>query len=189
MSIYTYVFLKEEVLKSKDFKLNTTTPSLKGEICGVKVSKKDYGELYFMADGFDSKIPDDVKQYVGRTETTCSFTPDQGRREKGVYRSGKVIAELDRSIMHKDWDYILRLKGQGYCLKEMEALYHEIRAGNIKPSSHDSYEKEQCKENPRLASTMIRQINKILFKGFFFPLGFWREVKNIVRKAESEMTA
>lgn len=160
-----------------------------GNIPGVTLSKTGWGETYCSLGGFDSKPHENIIKHADRIEAICSFTPDQGRREKGIYRSGKITAELDRSIMDKDRDYILRLKGPGCCLKEMEALYHEIRAGNIKPSSHDSYEKEQCKENPKLSSNMVRQINKILFKGFFFPLGFWREVRNIVRKAESEMTA
>lgn len=160
-----------------------------GNIPGVTLSKTEWGETYCGIGDFNSKSHENIIKHADRTEAVCSFTPDQGRREKGIYRGGKVTAELDFSIIGKDRDYILRLKGQGYCLKEMEVLYHEIRAGNIKPDPSDSYEKEQCKENPRLASSMIRQINKILFRGFFFPLGFWREVRNIVRKAESEMTA
>lgn len=156
---------------------------------GVTLSKTGWGETYCSIGGFGSKSHENIIKHADRMEAVCNFTPDQGRREKGIYRNGKITAELDFSIIGKDRDYILRLKGQGYCLNEMEALYHEIRAGNIKPSSHDSYEKEQCKENPRLASTMIRQINKILYSKFFSPLGFWREVRNIVRKAESEMTA
>lgn len=160
-----------------------------GNIPGVTLSKAGWGEMYCSLGGFDSKSHENIIKNVDRIEAVCSFTPDQGRREKGIYRSGKITAELDRSIIDKDRDYILRLKGPGYCLKEMEALYHEIRAGNVKPNPRDSYDKDQCKENTGLASTMIRQINKILFKRFFFPLGFWREVRNIVRKAESEMAA
>lgn len=160
------------------------------KMSGVSLYDTAWGEKYLIVYGFDindSKANEIVKKNADRIEAVCVFTPDQGRREYGIYRSDKIIAELDRSTTGKEKDYILRLKGPGDCLKEIEALYQKIRAGNIRPNPCDSYGKDQCKENPRLASNIIRRINKILFKGFFFPFGFWKEVRNIVREAESKI--
>lgn len=156
-----------------------------GNIPGVTLCKTGWGETYCSVGGFDSKPHENIIKYADRIEAVCHFTYAQGLREKGTYRSGKITAELDRSIMDKDRDYVLRLKGQGFCLKEMEVLYHEIRAGNIKPSPRDSYEKDQCKEDPRFAYVIIKRFEEIFFKKYFFPGGFWREAVKIIKEAKS----
>ncbi|MEK7150349.1 MAG: hypothetical protein AAB688_01015 [Patescibacteria group bacterium] len=187
MNSYIYVFLKKDALKSKDFKLERGS-SFKGDICGVKVSRKDYGELYFMVDGFDSKLPDGVEQYVDRTEATCIFAKGRVKRERGIYssRGSNIIAELDESSVEEN-NYVLRLKGEGYCPKGMDPICKAVRTGNIKPDPRDSYEKEQCKEDMRLSSVLIRKLENIFFKRYFFPGGFGREVVKIVKEAKSSL--
>ena len=144
--ITAYVYLNPEVSKL-------------GNIHGVAISKTGWGEMYCSVN-FNCKLHENVKKYADRIEAVCSFTPNQGRREKGIYRSGKITAELDQSIMDKDRDYILRLKGHGYCLEEMESLYKAVRAGNIRPDPRDSYDKEQCKEESQfpLIRTLLEEM-------------------------------
>ena len=65
-----------------------------------------------------------------------------------------IIAELDESSVEEN-NYVLRLKGEGYCPKGMDPICKAVRTGNIKPDPRDCYEKEQCKEDMRLSSVLI----------------------------------
>ena len=141
-----------------------------------------------MVDDFNSKLPNDIKQYVDRTEATYIFAKDRVKREKGTYpaRGSNIRADLDESLIEKS-NYILKLKGKDYCVEEMELLCKAVRTGNIRPDPSDSYEKEQCKEDMRLASVLIRKLEEIFFKRYIFPFGFGREVVKIVKEAKSSL--
>lgn len=175
----TKAFFNLGIEKLEGFKKKS---SFEWEIDEINFFKKAT-ELYCNLETFENKLPDRILKYLVRIEDVKHFcsTP---RRERGIYRSGNDTGELDFTIADKD-TYFLKLCGSNQA--KMKSLYEAIRIGTVRP--YKSYEKEQCKEDVRLASVLIRKIKGILYKSYFWPFGFWSEVKNIVSKAESEMAA
>lgn len=172
MDIDVWVYFKPEI-------------SQLGNISGFTLSKTGWGEIYCSLSDFSSKLPKNIIKHIDRVKASCYFQVCPVR-EMGKYHLNKAAGELSvvKDNSYRDGLYCLTIIGGDN--ESVRRLYEAVRNGSIRPQQ--SYGKEQCKDDPRFASTIIRQINKILFKGFFFPLGFWREVRSIVRQAESEMT-
>lgn len=116
------------------FNVENSHCSLKLETVGKKTSCYLYG--------IDHEMTEEVLSFVKNMRVVCKFSSKQGKREKGIYKSGKIVAELDFVVDDDNKHYLLILEGQGYCLEEIKDLCHKIRVGEIKPQ--DSYDKDCC---------------------------------------------
>lgn len=173
MDIDVYVYFKPEI-------------SELGNNPGVTLSKADWGERYCSLGDFSSKLPKSTIKHIDRVKANCYFQVNPVR-EMGKYHLSKATGELSvvRDNSYRSGRYCLTIIGEDN--ESVRRLYEAVRAGNIKPDPSDSYDKEQCREDMRLSSVLIRKLENIFFKRYFFPGGFGREVVKIVKEAKSSL--